>query len=79
MEGLFHILERKYAQKKAHFWEQKFLLLLLLIKKYIQVPWTYQKVFFTQKSLSGIKYANKNLRKIGGSKHASNFLRSIRS
>ena len=43
-EGLFHILERKYAQKNAHLWEEKFLLLLLLIKKYIQVPWTYQKV-----------------------------------
>ena len=25
MEGLFHILERKYAQKNAHFWEQKIL------------------------------------------------------
>ena len=45
-EGLFHILERKYAQKNDHFWEQKFLLLLLLMKKYIQVPWTYQKVSF---------------------------------
>ena len=44
MKGLFHILERHYAQKNAHFWEEKFLLLLLLIKKYIQVPWTYQKV-----------------------------------
>ena len=44
LEGLFHILERKYAQKNAHFWEQKLLLLLLLIKKYVQVPWTYQKV-----------------------------------
>ena len=43
MEVLLHILERKYAQKNARFWEQKFSLLLLLIKKYIQVPWTYQK------------------------------------
>ena len=43
MEGLFHILDRKYAQKNAHLWEQKFLL-LLLIKKYVQVSWTYQKV-----------------------------------
>ena len=38
LDGLFHILERNYAQKNAHFWERKFLLLLLLIKKYIQVP-----------------------------------------
>ena len=30
----------------AHFWEQKFVLLLFLIKKYIQVPWTSQKVSF---------------------------------
>ena len=28
LEGLFYILEGKYAQKDAHFWEQKFLLLL---------------------------------------------------
>ena len=33
LEGLFHNLGRKYAQKNAHFWGQKFLLLLLLIKK----------------------------------------------
>ena len=46
MEGLFHILERENAQKNAHFWEQNFLLLLLLIKKYMQVAWTYQKVSF---------------------------------
>ena len=46
MEGLFHILERKYAQKNAHFWEQKFLPSLLLIKTFIKVPWTYQKVSF---------------------------------
>ena len=48
MEELFHILERKYAQKNAHFWEQKLLLLLLLLIKevYKQVPWTYQKVSF---------------------------------
>ena len=46
MKGLFHILERHYAQKNAHFWKEKFLLLLLLIKKYMQVPWTYQKVSF---------------------------------
>ena len=46
MEGLFPILKRKYAQKSAHFWEQKFLFLLLHIKKYVQVPWTYQKVSF---------------------------------
>ena len=78
MEGLFHILERKYAQMNAHFWEEKFLLLSLLIEMYIQVPWTYQKVsFFTQNSLSGIKFSDKNLHKLGGSKHASNFLRSI--
>ena len=43
---LFHILERKYAQKNAYFWEQKLLSLLLLFKKYFQVPWTYQKVSF---------------------------------
>ena len=46
LEVLFHILKIKYAQKNAHFWEQKLLLLLLLIKKYIQVPWTYQKLSF---------------------------------
>ena len=79
MEGLFHILERKYAQKNTHFWEQKFLLLLLHVEKYMQVPWTYQKVFFTQKSFSGIKYSGKSLHKLGDSKHASNFPRSIRS
>ena len=80
MKGLFHILERHYAQKNAHFWEEKFLLLLLLIKKYVQVPRTYQKVvFFIQKSLPEIKYSNKNLHKLGGLKHAPNFLRSIRS
>ena len=44
LEGLFHILERNYVQRNARFWEQKFLLLLLLIKKYMQIPWTYQKV-----------------------------------
>ena len=78
MEGLFHILKINYAQKNVHFWKQK-LLLLLLVKKSIQVPWTYQNVLFTQKSLSGIKCSDKNLHKPGGSKHASNFLRSIRS
>ena len=31
LEGLFHTLEWKYAQNNAHFWEQKFLLLLLII------------------------------------------------
>ena len=31
---------------------------------------------YTQKSLSGIEYSDK---KAGGSKHTSNFLRSIRS
>ena len=46
MEELFHILKRNYAQKNAHFWEQKLLLLLLLIKKYMQIVWTYQKVSF---------------------------------
>ena len=46
LEGLFHILERSYAQRNAYFWEQKFLLLLLLIKKYTQVLWSYQKVSF---------------------------------
>ena len=78
MQGLFHILERKCAQKNAHFWEQK--LLLLLIKKYIQVRWTYKKVsFLYSKSFSGIKYSDKNLQKWGCSKHGSHFLRSIRS
>ena len=46
MEELFDILKRNYAQKNAHFWEQKLLLLLLLIKKYMQIVWTYQKVSF---------------------------------
>ena len=47
LEGLFHILERKYSQKNVNFWKQKLLLLLfLLIKKYIQVSWACQKVSF---------------------------------
>ena len=80
MEGSFHILERKYAQKNARFCEQKLLLLLLLIKKYIQVPWTYQKVSFVySKKPLWNKIFSQNLHKLGGSKHASNFLRSIRS
>ena len=37
--------KKKYAQKNAHFWEQKFLL-FLLIEKYIQVHRTYKKVSF---------------------------------
>ena len=50
------------------------------IKKYIQVCWTYKKVsFLYSKSFSGIKYSDKNLQKWGCSKHASHFLRSIRS
>ena len=36
-----------------------------------------KKVFLTQKSLSGMKYSEKNLHKLGGWKHASNVLRSI--
>ena len=27
LEGLFHILERENAQKNAHFWEKKFLII----------------------------------------------------
>ena len=80
MGGLFHILERKYAQKNAHFGEQKLLLLLLLIKKYIQVSWTYQKVSFvySKEPLWNNIFWQKPAQ-IRGSKHASNFLRSIRS
>ena len=60
-------------------WEQKFILLLLLIKNIYKYPGLIRKqVFFTKKSLSGIKYSVKNLHKLGVSKHASNFLRSIR-
>ena len=66
MEGLFHILEGKYAEKNAHFWEQKLLLLLLLIKKYVLIK---KQVFFTQKRFSGIKYFDQNLHKLGWSKH----------
>ena len=70
----------KYVQKNSHFWEQKFLLLPLLIKKYIQVPWTYQKVsFLYSKEPLWNNYSDKNLHKLGGSKHASKFIRSIRS
>ena len=80
MEELFHILKRNYAQKNAHFWEQKLLLLLLLIKKYIQIPWTYQKVSFAfSKEPLWNKIFRQNLHKLGGLKHASNFLRSVRS
>ena len=79
MEGLFHILERKYAQNNAHLWEQKLLVLLLVIKKYFQITWTYQKVslLYSKKPVWN-KTFRQNLHKLGGSKHASNFLRSIK-
>ena len=41
-----------------------------LIKRYVSI---------TQKSLSGIKYSDQSLHKLGGSKRVSNFLRSIGS
>ena len=68
---------RKYSQKNANFWEQK---LLLLIKRYIQVPWTYPKVSFvySKQPLWNIIFQQKSAQ-LGGSKHASNLLRIIRS
>ena len=62
MEGLFHILERKYAQKNAHLWKQKFLLLLLPIESYMQVPWTYQKVslLYSKEPLSNKMFQQKS-------------------
>ena len=73
----YQILERMYAQNNAHFWEQNPLLLLSFIKKYIEVPCTYQEVSFLYlKDLLSNKISDKNL---VGLKHASNFLRSVRS
>ena len=80
LERLLHILERNYAQKNAHLRKQKFLSLLLLIKNYIQVPWTYQKasLLFSKDPLWNKIFGEKSaqIRRI---KHASNVLRSIRS
>ena len=51
-----------------------------LLKSTCKYPGLIKKqVFFAQESLPGIKYSDKNLHKLGVSKHASNFLRSIRS
>ena len=51
-----------------------------LLKGTCKYPGLIKKqVFFAQESLLGIKYSDKNLHKLGVSKHASNFLRSIRS
>ena len=51
-----------------------------LLKGTCKYPGLIKKqVFFAQESLPGIKYSDKNLHKLGVSKHASNFLRSIRS
>ena len=43
LEKLFHILERKYTQNNAHLWEQKFILLLLLIKNIYKYPGLIRK------------------------------------
>ena len=51
-----------------------------LLKSTCKYPGLIKKqVFFAHESLPGIKYSDKNLHKLGVSKHASNFLRSIRS
>ena len=51
-----------------------------LLKSIYKYPGLINKyVFFTLKRLSGIKYSDENLLKLVGSKHASEFLRSITS